>query len=663
MIIRSIRLYNFGVYFGEQTITPIAGDHDQKVITLIGGMNGGGKTSLLDAILLALYGSRSISFRNSGNSYSDYLESLINKDTSIADGAAVEIDLEVPNETETTNLKIKRSWKLANILVTDRLEVWHDDEPDFYLAETWDSYVEHLLPSAISGLFFFDGEKISSLAEAEETPDNIQEAILTMLGLDLVERLILDLGTVIRRNKSKIKKNQVQKKFCELQEKKEQLDLAQQLIEQDLAKAHVDLARTNEQLNQKKEIYLHSGGPIAALRNQMQNDFYSLQEQYVQIKADLINLAAGPLPLLLLKPGLTKIAQLAFIDQKTKEAKSALDLLINRNRKIRTILLDLPRNSEIFAGIEEVLATQEEELQNLAGIESPYSLSPLAMAQLNELLTHMNAELVNRAKNLLASLNENELQQENLSHHLQAQINLDTISDILKEITMLSESKAKIEQRYEELENKRASIDYALRLIDGELKRVTAELTGMYESERIIQYAIKSRETMKLFKKRVTQSKIKKLAEEIKEAFLFLTHKSDLIGNIFIDPDSLRINLQDKQGRKIIKARLSSGERQMLAISILWGLAKSSGKKLPVIIDTPMGRLDSSHRMNFAIRYLPNASHQVIVLSTDTEIIGPYLSELGPYIGRRYLLNFNEEVQQTTIEKGYFAEPKRSVLS
>jgi len=52
----------------------------------------------------------------------------------------------------------------------------------------------------------------------------------------------------------------------------------------------------------------------------------------------------------------------------------------------------------------------------------------------------------------------------------------------------------------------------------------------------------------------------------------------------------------------------------------LWGLARASARPLPAVIDTPMARLDAAHRQHLVERYFPNASHQVIVLSTDTEV-------------------------------------------
>jgi len=117
---------------------------------------------------------------------------------------------------------------------------------------------------------------------------------------------------------------------------------------------------------------------------------------------------------------------------------------------------------------------------------------------------------------------------------------------------------------------------------------------------------------------------------------------------------SFRLELTGGDGKPLPFDRLSAGERQLLATSLLWGLAKASGRPLPTIIDTPLGRLDSSHRQHLLDRYFPVASHQVILLSTDEEVDEASLARLKPYIGRTYTLAFDEKEQSTTIKPGYF---------
>ena len=102
--------------------------------------------------------------------------------------------------------------------------------------------------------------------------------------------------------------------------------------------------------------------------------------------------------------------------------------------------------------------------------------------------------------------------------------------------------------------------------------------------------------------------------------------------------------------------QLSAGEQQMFAVSIVWALALTSGYKAPVVIDTPMARLDSSNRANFVMNYLPAASSQVLVLSTDEEIHGRYHDMIRDHIVDYYTLLYREEEQCTSITHGYFEE-------
>ncbi len=233
-------------------------------------------------------------------------------------------------------------------------------------------------------------------------------------------------------------------------------------------------------------------------------------------------------------------------------------------------------------------------------------------------------------------------------------LDYDKLQDKLKSITKLSQQIAITSQRKDQLTQHIASLEQQIRKVDSRITGIRDKAIDMDEAERVIRYALRSQQTMRAFKELVIKQKVAALTRHVEEALDVLTRKDGLVVRVGIDPETLRISLYDSQQREVPKARLSSGEKQMLAVALLWGLARASGRRLPVIIDTPMGRLDSSHRMNFVAKYLPNASHQVIVLSTDTEIIGPYLSSLEPHIGRQYLLSYSDDQQRTRVADGYF---------
>jgi DNA sulfur modification protein DndD len=136
-----------------------------------------------------------------------------------------------------------------------------------------------------------------------------------------------------------------------------------------------------------------------------------------------------------------------------------------------------------------------------------------------------------------------------------------------------------------------------------------------------------------------------------------------MVERIHIEPASFGVTLFDEAGHALSKERLSEGEKQIFAISVLWGLARASAHPLPAIIDTPMARLDTAHRGYLVERYFPHASHQVVILSTDTEVDRHYYHALEPHIARAYHLGYDEKTRSTHGEEGYFWEGTRSVVS
>src|SRR5262249_17771041 len=136
------------------------------------------------------------------------------------------------------------------------------------------------------------------------------------------------------------------------------------------------------------------------------------------------------------------------------------------------------------------------------------------------------------------------------------------------------------------------------------------------EDRRILQHSAAARATLEKFKVVAIRRRTDQLEHLVLESFQYLLRKRHLVKKIRIDPETFGIELTGGDGKPLSTERLSQGERQLLATSLLWGLAKASGRPLPTVIDTPLGRLDSSHRHHMLNRYFPFASHQVILLST-----------------------------------------------
>lgn len=163
---------------------------------------------------------------------------------------------------------------------------------------------------------------------------------------------------------------------------------------------------------------------------------------------------------------------------------------------------------------------------------------------------------------------------------------------------------------------------------------------------------------IKEYRVALQKKKVDLLAATITDCYLKLANKKNLIRKIEMDPETLDWRCLSNDDSEIPKDSLSAGEQQLMVISILWALALCSKKKLPVIIDTPLARLDSMHRTALITTYFPNAGEQTIILSTDSEIDEGYYKLMKKNIGDEFTLDYNEASKSTSIQKGYLIGAK-----
>ena len=151
-------------------------------------------------------------------------------------------------------------------------------------------------------------------------------------------------------------------------------------------------------------------------------------------------------------------------------------------------------------------------------------------------------------------------------------------------------------------------------------------------STRIVSHAQHVRQTLRQFRTGVVERHVHRIERLVLGSLQQVLHKESLVSNLKIHPEYFSLELKGKNGQIISPDRLSAGERQLLAVALLWGLGRASGRPLPAIIDAPLGRLDAEHRSHLVERYFPHASHQVVLLSTDEEIGERYYEKLRPWI-------------------------------
>ena len=626
MIFRELTLQNFGAYQGKHTIdlsVDISQDHPP--IVLLGGLNGGGKTTFIDALRLALYGAKAQCSTRGNLSYGEFLSQSVNREAKIGEEAAIELVFEQASfnksELRQVPISISRRWTQQPKNGRDILEVrvygWNNET----LTSTWDEFIEEIMPIGISGLFLFDGEQVRELALQDTPTQGIVDAIRTILGLELVDRLEIDLEVLASKKRRESSDIEAFSKLTEIEAL-----IAQQSAEIELEEAHKtqlegDLELAKVTFADAEREFMRKGGKAAGDKQELEQNYQRLKEEADQQRKVLLDLAETCLPLMLIKSPLLEQA----LSQSQKElhlqkAKAALDLIKERDRKLSEFVeQNFPKkyNRLVQEFLENELAQLEDESQH------------------GEIWLGSDLDLVNSLSNLLEqdlpktfAQSSNALQKlescDRESTQIQNVIASAASPEIYQQLLQKKEEAASVcESLANELDDSQRNLALLERkLISSkkELENYGTTIVARGNLEFFFQSVVKVQSTMDSFRKELTAHKIAQLENSVTECFLHLLHKSRLVHRITIAPDTFRLELYNAEGKSIPKHRLSAGEKQMLAIAFLWGLARVSGCQLPVVIDTHLGRLDSSHRLNLLDRYFPNASQQVILLSTDTEI-------------------------------------------
>lgn len=641
MIIRAITLQNFGIYAGEHTfnLAPRSNGRFQQPIILLRGENGAGKSTLMEAIRLGLHGKLSLGGRSTQKEYEQYLERRIHRgvDGATAPFAAIQLEFDHVFLGQRRHYRVERLWGKRNSRLIHELRLWIDhafypgdeDESEYLLRE--------LVPPGVAELFFFDGEKINTLAEAGDGGDALlAETVKNLLGLHLVEQLDRDLDVYLTRQTGAQELQQYQAELNRLRAELETLTEERAKNQDMLTHCRRQLQARRETIALLEQRIASEGGRYAATQTERNEQRESLLAALARNEQEIFELSRGVMPFAV-APNLLK----AVRQRLEKEAE------FERWQAAQPVITDLRQALAVepSAAVAEVVARYERPpLTETAVI---HRVSPETRGVL---LNWIEEALTDAPQALAKALHKRE----------QLQAELTAVDEALKRVP--------IEQLLQPLQNELRQHDRELGRLEAELDRLTAEDRRLtYHIDRVIssnrrvaeqmavintdegriKLAARTKLMLDNYQRRLIRQKLDQLAALLVKRLNQLNRKRDFIDRVEIDPQTFTVAIY-RAGKLFPRGQLSAGEQQMFAIATLWALREISGRPLPVIIDTPLSRLDEKHRLAMMTEFLPQVAQQVIVLATTSEIDEATLRFMQPAVSRAYLLAADRIATQVT---------------
>ncbi|MCJ8014174.1 DNA sulfur modification protein DndD [Paenibacillus sp. KQZ6P-2] len=669
MIIKKLVLNNYKTFYGHQELDlniPDDSRNDNKNIILVGGLNGSGKTSILKAIHYSLFGQRGMT----SIEYRRVFSNVINNTFFIEGGRECYINLivEVDNQEE---------WELKTKWIFDHNKVQINETREITIRkpgarggrtqlvnniDTYNRFIDRTVPYHVAPFFIFDGEEIKEVI-LRQNSNEMKEAIQKLSGLETYRNLKIDLEesraflykkmlSIKRTNSSqKVDNRKIATKLSELVEEINELSIKKNnelLKQKELQEKIMFLKKQREEkikINfSSREVYVKkltsSETRLQELEKSYIKEFIGsavhilLKDQYLLLQqelkkedkyrqqkivkeaslipyqnfiSNLLNVEVMP-PLssmqkeTLLRAGEKIWAELNQLNTETEELDIFHDLNNEQYRKLMSLPLMTPQHlTNIYNQIEKEKSLTTE-------YESEIRNAPDAVD-----IEQENIQIDNQTK----SLGEVEMR----------------LKSYTRKINTLSEEKTRLSKILTQSEIKAENHDNS---------------QEQYERLAIIINLLDEYIT------KLTKLKANFIHEQFEIMLNQLFRKQNEFGKIEFDMNTYTIRLYNDKNQEISINDRSAGEMQIISSALVWALTKSSRYSLPMIIDTPLGRLDSYHRSYLINHYYKELSEQVIILSTDTEITEEYIKQIEDSTYKQFTLDYDQNRKYTLIKPGYF---------
>lgn len=627
MRIKKILIENFGIYDGvNEFIFPY---NPSKKVSLIIGKNGSGKTTLLNAIKTAFYGSMLHGTISITQPYNDYVLNFLNKKAMKTEESNYSVAL-----TFISNIigfdgeyTIERRWYESQKKISEVLIIYKEDAKLLPLdAENFLESLHRAFPLDLFELFFFDGEKIDQLGILN---NKVIDLIETAINIDLYKNLKSDLENYAARKSSKndLKKLEEHKQnyLMQIQE----LEKAQLDIKNSIKMTESQLQVVEKELNQLKK-YAHSlsldsteskindlSKQIETLRKEIKTHYieltpYSILHAEIQTLIDQLKQEESFKNSKIIVSAMSNDLKNYIGKSATNISSEAIDQVVDIIKKKFNV------NNECSL-IHKISTDEYYTIKNIGKNLLDYRLKQtlLLKKQLNR-----KYQEVNKLKKQLYEAQDSEYK-----------ANLEKLLKLQDQYTLLSINKQQFEKKYENIVSQ-------YNQCKAELKKLESKIWQMIKDHNVDNVLLKLNNVIDRYLSEVRHKKLKAVGYHTLKMFSTLIRKDDFITKIHFTDE--RIQLEDFNGNIFDHSNLSAGEKQLFVLSILFAIIQISERKVPLVFDTLLGRLDKSHKGKIIADFISQCPDQVLILATDVEIDEEFRSVLSPQVNQSYEIDFSK---------------------
>lgn len=660
MIIKRIKIKNYKTYLSldlDLSVRP-----DQPII-LIGGMNGGGKTTLFEAICGALYG---LKIQNKA-----HFQELLNNGAlgKVEPTIVLELSFEGMVLGRKQQYLLRRTYKLnpANKPVENVL-LNMDGTPFSYGTATppqqravneqqVNKIIKANLPQELSKYFLFDAMQSSELLKENVFAQIIKDNIQNVMGFN--KYLQLKNAAEHQQQDWAARRLEAQKEAEEyngLCEQRNQLVALQEentKHQDDKYKYLVSIQAEYDAAKEGAKDSAETARKIQDLEASVK-DTQELSKRYnAQLKQVVETLEINVFFPKLAQGITNEVNDIIRQKEALKQEREGV-LSLEQMREVTTKILGYLKSKCLCPDSVEdddvltYLKSQQEALQR----KDDYAF--LDESEFDALKNLLGANAVNEFIALNDSRYDLEKRLENYDNQ-QSQIALlrrSMVSGNTEIIKAYEEASRELEILKKEADDRKMSIE--------KLERKIHQFDVQIQQEPDVKYdmLVKLKPFFEDVADTLLKRKKEKIEEDMKEQLnkLLISYKGCIAKVELSDSmENFTIRLYHKAGNEISLNQLNAASKQIFIQVLLKVLRNLGDYNPPVMIDTVMGVLDEESRDVLMEEYFPGLAEQTILLCTTSEIRKDkdYM-KLEPFLSRSYTLVRDVECQSTHVEEGYF---------